>query len=401
MPRNIRNTRRNFARPSDSITVASTTGSIIDNNGSIGSTIVTTKNTNNIIGPSGNGNYVVTSIPSGVTGTASTTATTATVSFSIPTSASTTSYDIYVSDSNYNGAGKGVKVNTALTVGPSFNASVLVIAGGGAGGNCIASYGYSGGGGGAGGYREFNNYGLATGTNYSVTIGAGGAPSTYPDSGSDSVFSAVTAKGGGGGGMFVAGVGWYDGVTGGSGGGGASGPTGTGGPAGAGNSIAITQFSIELYTIQGRSGGTATSGWNGGGGGGGAFAVGGNQAQNNGGSGGNGRASSITGTSVTRGGGGGGGGQNNNATGGTGGGANGSSSPTSNAGTANTGGGGGGVHSTGGSGNGGNGGSGVVILRYPDTRTITIGAGLTGSTATDGSFKVTTITAGTGNVSFA
>jgi hypothetical protein len=29
----------------------------------------------------------------------------------------------------------------------------------------------------------------------------------------------------------------------------------------------------------------------------------------------------------------------------------------------------------------GNGGSGVVILKYPDTRTITIGAGLTGSTA--------------------
>jgi hypothetical protein len=32
---------------------------------------------------------------------------------------------------------------------------------------------------------------------------------------------------------------------------------------------------------------------------------------------------------------------------------------------------------------------------------ITIGAGLTGSTATDGSFKVTSITAGAGNVSFA
>jgi hypothetical protein len=43
----------------------------------------------------------------------------------------------------------------------------------------------------------------------------------------------------------------------------------------------------------------------------------------------------------------------------------------------------------------------VVILRYPVANTITIGAGLTGSTATDGSFKVTTITAGTGNVSWA
>jgi hypothetical protein len=40
-------------------------------------------------------------------------------------------------------------------------------------------------------------------------------------------------------------------------------------------------------------------------------------------------------------------------------------------------------------------------LKYPDTRTISIGAGLTGSTSTvSGGFKVTTITAGTGNVSF-
>jgi hypothetical protein len=33
--------------------------------------------------------------------------------------------------------------------------------------------------------------------------------------------------------------------------------------------------------------------------------------------------------------------------------------------------------------------------------TITIGSGLTGSTATDGSYKVTTITAGAGNVTWA
>jgi hypothetical protein len=39
-------------------------------------------------------------------------------------------------------------------------------------------------------------------------------------------------------------------------------------------------------------------------------------------------------------------------------------------------------------------------LRYPNTNTITIGAGLTGSTGTTGSDKVTTITAGTGNVSW-
>jgi hypothetical protein len=40
-------------------------------------------------------------------------------------------------------------------------------------------------------------------------------------------------------------------------------------------------------------------------------------------------------------------------------------------------------------------------LKYSDTRTITIGAGLTGSTTTAGGFKTTTITAGTGNVSWA
>jgi hypothetical protein len=66
-------------------------------------------------------------------------------------------------------------------------------------------------------------------------------------------------------------------------------------------------------------------------------------------------------------------------------------------GTANTGGGGGGsMYRTGGSG-----GSGVVILKYPANRTITIGAGLTGTTSTVGDNKVTTITVGTGDVSWA
>ena len=68
-------------------------------------------------------------------------------------------------------------------------------------------------------------------------------------------------------------------------------------------------------------------------------------------------------------------------------------------GTANSGGGGGG--NTGGSGSAGTGGSGVVILRYPSDYTVTVGAGLTSSTATDGLSKVTTFTAGTGTVSFA
>jgi hypothetical protein len=52
--------------------------------------------------------------------------------------------------------------------------------------------------------------------------------------------------------------------------------------------------------------------------------------------------------------------------------------------------------------NGAAGGSGIVFLKYPDAYTITIGAGLTGSTAAPaGGYKVSTITAGTGNVSWA
>ena len=104
--------------------------------------------------------------------------------------------------------------------------------------------------------------------------------------------------------------------------------------------------------------------------------------------GGNGLSSSITGSAVTRGGGGGGSGGTNGA-GGTGGGSAGSGG----AGTVNTGGGSGS--------NGTTGGSGVVILRYLTAdATISFGAGLTGSTATDGSHTVASITAGAGNVSW-
>jgi hypothetical protein len=82
-------------------------------------------------------------------------------------------------------------------------------------------------------------------------------------------------------------------------------------------------------------------------------------------------------------------------TGGAGGGGNGDGSN----GTANLGGGGGGVA---GGNTGGSGGFGIVILKYPDAYTITIGAGLTASTpAPSGGFKVTSITSGTGNVSWA
>ena len=92
----------------------------------------------------------------------------------------------------------------------------------------------------------------------------------------------------------------------------------------------------------------------------------------------------ITASSVTRGGGGGGGSDY-------------SGGPSGSAG----GGGGGSANGSGSYGSGGNGGSGIVIIRYSQTRNLTIGAGLTSSTALDGGDKVTTFTAGTGTVSIA
>jgi hypothetical protein len=41
-----------------------------------------------------------------------------------------------------------------------------------------------------------------------------------------------------------------------------------------------------------------------------------------------------------------------------------------------------------------------VIVRYPSANVINIGAGLTGTTTTVASDKVTTFTAGTGNITF-
>jgi hypothetical protein len=41
-----------------------------------------------------------------------------------------------------------------------------------------------------------------------------------------------------------------------------------------------------------------------------------------------------------------------------------------------------------------------VIIRYPDTRTIGGGSGLTFSTSSSGGFKITTFTAGTGSITF-
>jgi len=276
---------------------------------------------------------------------------------------------------------------------PPFGVSYLVVAGGGQGGTAYA------GGGGAGGYKT--NYGgttltVATATNYTVTVGAGGGGGSTGSTGvngSNSVFSTIISTGGGGGGTDG---GYQVGADGGSGGGGAyqnyAGGTAT--PAGQGN--------------DGGSGSPDVSSGNAaGGGGGGAGAAGQDSpSKNSGGNGGDGLSNSITGSAVFYAGGGGGGNGSNSTgspgTGGQGGGGGGGKTQSGAAATANTGGGGGGG---GGSSSyvGGAGGSGIVILRYVNTHTLTNpGGGLTTSVlnGTVGSDKYTIITAGTGNIQF-
>lgn len=278
----------------------------------------------------------------------------------------------------------------------------LVVAGGGGGGSSDGGF-VGGGGGGAGGYRNSHGtsganstaeatYTVAPDENYTVTVGAGGAQNT---NGSDSVFGRILSYGGCKGARTTA-INSLPGV--GGAGGGGQGATYS----------AITGFGIPFQGINGSTGWVNTGLNQGaGGGGGGASATGGTAALQTGAPGGAGLASTITGSSVTRAGGGGGGAGNTGTTfaaGGSGGGGNGAASTggASTAGTANTGsGGGGGAGNVAGASAGAAGGSGVVYLRYPNTYTITLGAGLTGTTATDGSDKVTTITAGTDTVSWA
>lgn len=294
-----------------------------------------------------------------------------------------------------------VSLNTIQNYG--FSIEYLVVAGGGGGGSG------HGGGGGAGGFRtnvtgatsgggsaaESAKYVLAN-TNCTVTVGAGGgganpgSPQRAGSTGSNSVFDNITSLGGGGGGGGVAPN--MAGLAGGS----------SGGVAGqSGGSLAATPGTVG----QGYAGGKGNAGGDGGGGGG----AGGNapDAGNNSGlgpRGGFGANSSITGTAVTYAGGGGGGGGYNTGTptgigqagGGNGGvGAGGPGLPaTANSGS---GGGGGGWNEA----LGANGGSGLVIIKYTSSATMTNpGGGLTFSTATSGGFKITTFTAGTGTVTF-
>jgi hypothetical protein len=242
----------------------------------------------------------------------------------------------------------------------SITADCLVVAGGGAGGWTV------GGGGGAGGIFYATNQSLSA-TNYEVTVGAGGAPTSADNAGANgnnSQFGSLTlAVGGGGGGAY--GSGQNPGKNGGSGGG-----SGTDQVGASGGSSTQTSTGGTGY---GNVGGATINATQRGGGGGGAGAAG--ATATGGGAGGAGAGGNGLNTwsswinnangGYLAGGGGGGGGTPAGA-GGLGGGGTGGTVSTDNAtaGTANTGGGGGG------GGNGGAmpgkaGGSGIVIVRYP------------------------------------
>ena len=270
---------------------------------------------------------------------------------------------------------------SGLTITAPLTISYLIVAGGGGGGS------YYGGGGGAGGMLS-GNLTTAPGT-FSATVGGGGSGNS---NGTNSSFNGTTANGGGrGGSTNSGGSSWGIGGNGGSGG-------GSSGKRGGGSNTTVGQGTAG----QGNNGGYGVSSNFGdtGGAGGGAGAAGTSPTSAVRYTvGGIGVQSSITGSAVYYAGGGGGNGSYA-GTGGSGGGASAVNNGASPNATPNTGGGGaGGNMWPSASYTPSNGGSGIVILRYPNTETITIGSGLTGTTATDGNDKVTSLTAGTGTIS--
>ena len=290
-------------------------------------------------------------------------------------------------ESTYSSGGVNYKVHTFLSSGTfvadaSGSVEYLVVAAGAGGGGA--------GGGGAGGLlTNLGSTKLSVNAgNYAITVGAGGAgavngASNRGHTGGNSVFSTVTAIGGGGGGSYVSNAdNTQHGVAGGSGGGGGfsnSQSSGGAGTAGQGNAGGLsTHLNTNPYSASG---------------GGGAGAVGqGTQSQGVSGHGGVGLQNNINGTNHYWAGGGGGGAQGSSSVAGNGGLGGGGSGAVHSPGTAGTGGGsalntggtgttgsnatseigGAGGANTGGGGGGmgisvyrgGAGGSGIVILRY-------------------------------------
>ena len=296
----------------------------------------------------------------------------------------------------------------AITQGDAITVNYLVVGAGGGGGKHTGRG--SGGGGGGGCANSYNSetsgrdpkitfsaFSLYKNLRYNVGIGAGGTggPSSnnMGQDGTGSYFHTAVGPGGGAGsdGHANGGRNHYGRSGSASGGGGHH----TGGN-GRGN---------EQFGYDGGGGHSAGNNWQGGGGGG-AGGNGSNGSSGAPGAGGVGKVFTIinatnaasasvgqvdSGNVYYAGGGAGGGYISGIAGGGLGGGGQGNGGTTP--GTANTGGGGGGSNSS-----AGTGGSGVVILRYPSSATINQIGGLTLTTFTESSDKVTAITAGTGQV---
>jgi hypothetical protein len=315
-------------------------------------------------------------------------ATSGTVTLTAPTVAGSQSYTLPDALPTIDGqalvcTAAGVMSWSSTLPNPPTSVEYLVVAGGG---------GAASGAGGAGGLLTSTSLSVSSGTSYTVTVGGGGAGAVSGGTavqGSNSVFSSITATGGGKGGQDTS----ANAGNGGSGGGAGasnnanSGGTGVSGQGFAGGSVNVP-YNSSPYPA---------------GGGGGASAVG--VSPTNvllGGNGGAGTSSSITGTATTYAGGGGGGvffSGGTPGTGGAGGGGNGGTSGSS--GTPNTGGGGGGAAQNS---LGGNGASGVVIIAYPLTflPLSSIGGGLTYTvdTTTRSGYRVYRFTAGTGTISW-
>ena len=267
----------------------------------------------------------------------------------------------------------------------------LVVAGGGGSGGASHFNGGSGGGGAGGLLTNVGGTSLVLttgGSGYTVIVGDGGAGGTTGGAavsfkgnpGSDSIFGSITATGGGYGGAGDDSAAERSGGDGGSGGGaGARQFAGTGG-------------SATLSPTQGNNGGDSfgnpQSARNGGGGGG-AGSAGANATSSSGGAGGSGLSNNITGFSLTY--------------------AQGGLSPTSVptnsvAGINNSGDGARGAKAPASAQdfNGAKGGSGVVILKYPNTYTVTKSVGLISSVSVAvAGYKIETFTSGTGTITFA
>ena len=239
---------------------------------------------------------------------------------------------------------------------------VLVVGGGGSGASDNVNNA-GGGGGGAGGLVYKTSHTVTPGESISVTVGAGAAAvsgASNGNTGSDSVFDGLTAKGGGYGSHHT-GEGGTTGGTGGSGGG--AGHYSAGGGAETQTGQAGDSGTYGFGNAGGNSSGRFDAN-RGGGGGGGSGAAGGSVSSSATATGGVGKDySSVFGTGYGQSGyfagGGGGGAYTTPSAGGNGGGGAGAYNSTATSGTANTGGGGGGCNAA----TSGAGGSGIVLVK--------------------------------------